>query len=797
MAAPGSAITGGSINVTATACDSYGNIVPQYVGTAKLVLNGVALGSNYKFTYGGVGADNGVHTFSVILNQSGNQQITVTDTVATQPIITGTSNAILVSSLQVNSFTSTPTGFAVRFNKPFVADDLALYGGNLTTFKDVVVAGAHVGPIHGSLLIDSTATSLIFNATNTYLQELNDLRGHISAVLPDDTYTVTLLSGSGGNGFLDELGAALDGRGNGGQANFATTFTTHYQASSTPVLGIPDFARGPDSTTTIAVPNNAAQGIPLTLYNAAGVSDLTFTLNYNPIILNITGVLAGGNSDATDPAGTFTLISNVSGVATFDFHDANAQSGMVVLGDILAVVPDSAKNQYKAKELLQLGNIVVNGNANSGTVSANGVHVNAYLGDVTGDGKISGLDTLTANQVATGAATGFAAYKFLDPVIIGDPANDLSVDAGDVSVLDLYVVQLQPAQVPAPPGYMVTSPNAADPTLNLVAGDSSRGLRTVSINIDHPKPIGSTGLAEATLALTYDPSLLTVSFTDITLGNLPNQGSGWQLSSSVDQTTGQIGIDLYSLTPISVNQAGSLVTIAFHIIPGQSVSATPVQFVTIAMPNGQRFTTTVADTLGAMILSPGENQVQVSVSGYPGFDEPLALQTRHVSATNHGEVIPPTISKAVSIGEGESDSEILAPPIRDKETQSAVLNFGQITHIANVAMPQVASPPLQIGIFAGLDTLLYENSPAISAITRNFRSFYGEAIKSPEPLSFPFISGAPWDGKVQQSDWQYISDQTTDINGDADSWSAHPRTDSLDAHTVDVALSFLWDDWTW
>jgi hypothetical protein len=52
-------------------------------------------------------------------------------------------------------------------------------------------------------------------------------------------------------------------------------------------------------------------------------------------------------------------------------------------------------------------------------------------------------------------------------------------------------------------------------------------------------------MEEAMLALTYDPKVLTVSSSDITLGSIPGLTSSWHLVSVVDQATGQIGIDLY------------------------------------------------------------------------------------------------------------------------------------------------------------------------------------------------------------------------------------------------------------
>ena len=68
----------------------------------------------------------------------------------------------------------------------------------------------------------------------------------------------------------------------------------------------------------------------------------------------------------------------------------------------------------------------------------------------------------------------------------------------------------------------------------------------------------------ATLALTYDPAVFSVSSSDIQLGTVPASGSGWKLQSVVDQATGQIGVTIWSLTPIGSSAAGSLVTIDFH-----------------------------------------------------------------------------------------------------------------------------------------------------------------------------------------------------------------------------------------
>ena len=112
-------------------------------------------------------------------------------------------------------------------------------------------------------------------------------------------------------------------------------------------------------------------------------------------------------------------------------------------------------------------------------------------------------------------------------------------------------------------------------------------------------------MSEAILALTYDPSVVSVSSSDITLGSIPSAGVGWQLNAIVDQATGQIGIELYRATPIVAADAGSLVNIVFHIVPGKtSASLTTVQLVNSVMANGQQFVTQVDDAQGQLVLSP-------------------------------------------------------------------------------------------------------------------------------------------------------------------------------------------------
>jgi hypothetical protein len=606
---PTSATTGVAFPITVTALDAFGNIATGYTGHVHFTSSDAraSLPADAALTAG-------VGSFSVTLNSGGSETITATDTTATNPIIGGTSSPIASRGLTVTAFTPTATDFTASFSKPLVPANLTLYGSGPHTAQDVTLVGAHVGPIAGSLFIDPSNMSVTFKATE------NSLATFFTApILPDDTYTVTLVSGAS-NGFGDALGAGLDGANNGGQANYTTTFTV--ANAGKPIVSIPDFAQGPDGANKIQIPNDKGHGIPITLANAAAVTDATFTLDYNPALLTISGGTGGAGSDATDPAALFamvgvpTIIDATHASAVFLFHTGTAASDTLVLGDIQATVPNSAAASYKAKEILHIGAIVLNGSTTPilTAVAADGLHVNAYFGDVTGNGTIDALDVATANTVAQGASTGFNAYTLLDPAIIGDVANDISVDAGDVSTLAAYVSGLPTPVIPTLPSGVTITPVGPDPTLSLNGGRVDNGVLNVSVLLDHPHPAGSSGMIEAILALRYDPSALSVSAADISLGTVP--GAGWQLSAVVDAARGQIGIEIFGAQPITATQAGSLVNITFHVRPGVVLSPTTVQLADEVSPNGQRFVTQVDDEVGQYVLSRGLESLTVPIGGH-------------------------------------------------------------------------------------------------------------------------------------------------------------------------------------
>ena len=153
------------------------------------------------------------------------------------------------------------------------------------------------------------------------------------------------------------------------------------------------------------------------------------------------------------------------------------------------------------------------------------------------------------------------------PTIIADVNGNSFVDSTDVTLLNRSGAGLALPQIPLLPGLSFT-PTGPDPTLSLptdlraAPGDTV----VVPVNIDTARPEDSTGLMEAVLAVQFDPQVFTVSASDVHLGTLPAASSGWQVSAVVNNQTGEIGIDVFSATPISSRASGSLVTITLHVL---------------------------------------------------------------------------------------------------------------------------------------------------------------------------------------------------------------------------------------
>ncbi len=625
VSAPALAITSSATAITVTARDPFNNTATGYTGTVRFTStdSAAALPGNATLT-------NGVGVFSAAFLSLGGQTLTATD--VTTATITGTSNSIATRGLTVTSLTPTTTGFVAIFDKPFIPTLLDLYdattGGGV---DDVLLTGpgAPQISIHGSLIISPNEQTITFVKTSNFTgAAFNPSTG----VLAAGTYTVTFRSAT--NGFVDSLGDPLDGANNGNPAgsNYVATFVV----GATPgvIVGIPAFARGPDSVDPINLPNSQPVGIPVNLSNGSGVTSGTFTLTYNSALLSITA--AAVNSSLTGASLSLDAAST-PGTAILDFSSpaALATSAAVVrLGGLVATVPNSAASLYKSKALLHWSGMTLNG----GSISAVGddsVQVVAYFGDASGsaNGSLSGGDASDISAVATdigtnsaaGTLSGFSAFPLADPAIIADLNNDGLVDASDVTLLNSVLSGTVRTQIPAIPTGLPIMATGPDPALSLPSYLLAMpgGTVIVPVDIDTARPKGSTGLTEAILALRYDPRIFSVTPADIQLGTLPSTAGGWQLSTTINSQTGDIGIDLFSSVPIQSTAGGSLVKIivgsgqwAVGSEEGSGVSLTPIALVTDVDPTGSReFRTTLSDGQGALVTDISQASTKLTAEG--------------------------------------------------------------------------------------------------------------------------------------------------------------------------------------
>jgi hypothetical protein len=361
------------------------------------------------------------------------------------------STSFSVIPLQVlpGSFTGTPTGFSVSFNAPFLVNSTnpILYGqgfGPTAPAPTVTLTGPS-GPVDGSLIINTASNSLTFLETDT-ASEVNDT----TPILPDGTYTVTITSSAAKNGLqaLNVDGGFLDGLGSGsaGSGDYTATFTVSAAAAHEDIVWVPATADGPGQPLEAPGNNQSGGGYPVYLSDTTGgVTDVQVTLNYNPALLTVTGGTG---------AHFMLLATSTPGHAVLQYSGPVLPTGTKTpIGFITALVPGGTTGNptpYRAKDLLHLSGVSVNGGAIP-AVTADGLHLVAYVGDADGNGSYSSSDAVLITRVALQTDTGFAAYLLVDPVIVADTDGAGFIPADTALQVNEAGVGFPTANLPNPP----------------------------------------------------------------------------------------------------------------------------------------------------------------------------------------------------------------------------------------------------------------------------------------------------------------------------------------------------------
>jgi len=340
------------------------------------------------------------------------------------------STTVVSAGLVVEALAMTPGGFVVRFNQALDDSVLNLYDTETNGFgpADLTVVGNASGTVAGSLLYRLQPTTVTFIRTGM--------------ALPPDAYTTTLRSDT--NAFKSSDGTLLDGdRDNVPGGDYVTNVTVaDLQAR---VLSLPDFARGPGQVVHVPV-TGTNTGIPVTLSDGAGVTNVDFVLEYDPKLLLLAGVSKGTHLPMDWTVVTQDL-STTGRVAVSVAGPSPLAAGALEVARVEADVPEDAP--YGAAEVLNLSEVTINGS--EAAIGDSAVHVVAYLGDATGNQSYDSADGDCALRIAVGKDGGFAAYRLLDPVIVADVSANGRLSAYDAALVLQKASGMEVVEIPPLP----------------------------------------------------------------------------------------------------------------------------------------------------------------------------------------------------------------------------------------------------------------------------------------------------------------------------------------------------------
>jgi hypothetical protein len=250
------------------------------------------------------------------------------------------------------------------------------------------------------------------------------------------------------------------------------------------------------------------------------------------------------------------------------------------------------------------------------------------------------------------------------------------------------------------------------------------------------------------------------------------------------------------------------VNIAFHVQPGAAVSATSVQLVNRAMPNGQQFTTQVDDAQGQFILSPGVDRLVVDTGVSQAAAAPVSVGDVVATAAVSGQlpvagIMPSTEESAGSLLLGSEAHDALAVLSNGAvagETAAAhavpanLIVTGALAFQGNaaaVAATQIAGQVFQVGNAALYSTLLLNGTSPQQLADRLFLALarFSNADQAQDNL---------WDGTGLKQDWLAIPMQTPAVANDAAVTADQRAADQQAAReriaVVDQVFALMADD---
>jgi hypothetical protein len=222
--------------------------------------------------------------------------------------------------------------------------------------------------------------------------------------------------------------------------------------------------------------------LPLTLASAGDVRNLSFTVRFDPALLQITGAQAGVG---LPPGATLVVDISVAGQISVTIASAAPiAAGKVTLVNLVATVPNSAA--YGAVEVVDIGNVFANQVA-ADRADDDALHVVGYIGDTNRNAKLDRDDVTLIQRNALKVDSGFAAWSYITPLMVGDVDGDGRLTTADASRVGQKMMGGAQALIPnVPTGIdVVFAPAPTAPTLPQI--DFGGSFAGFSVDSTDPK----------------------------------------------------------------------------------------------------------------------------------------------------------------------------------------------------------------------------------------------------------------------------------------------------------------------
>jgi hypothetical protein len=226
--------------------------------------------------------------------------------------------------------------------------------------------------------------------------------------LRPDAYNVRLVAGA--HAFHDNLGA-LDGDADGqAGGDYRDKFAIHEYVN---VIRLPDIVTSPGSALRDAA---GRDGLAVTLSNLGGVRQITFAVDYDPLLVSFDGVRSGADL----PSGATVKFEFVDGAAGRRILRVAIESPTALdRGDVeLVRLLGHSRETYAGTEIMRISVESIN-RETAQIVGDDAIQVVAYINDTDGDAvAMTARDRAQISRFRSNLQLGFEAWSLIDPLLL-------------------------------------------------------------------------------------------------------------------------------------------------------------------------------------------------------------------------------------------------------------------------------------------------------------------------------------------------------------------------------------------